>query len=833
MNLSEIKNLKILGLIGSGLRGSVHAARDAGGEWVAVKVFDGMMINRGLLSKALARLEHGGWPDGLVRVLRSDLDARPAYWVMPLMSDEHEKLEPMEWTVRSLQHRIDAYPGAGTWELIRSIASALAAMHAKRVAHGNLKPGNVFFDKSGNVQLADWGLVSLPGMSSFEFSDALLYQSPEQLLEPGGYLDEAGYRWDVFAFGVLAFRLMMGAFPRCNEVFSAVAPVMGETRKLGIEADIPEIARSLQLEPEIRWPREPKDELEKNARDWIGRCLMLNPEDRPASMIEVSNGLDAVDSKVAAESARQDLMQRCRHAERASRSLKLFLGLAATGMLVFAGLFQMSHDRLAKEQTDYLREKERMGQLEREMVATEKELEQQLKITTEMAVLGIRTSREVADQLFEWVVDAGHKNLPPLTEREQRIKMLESYYVDFLQKHARVKGLAEELSRVRLQLAEVTLAADDEENAETRLEDAVKKWEGEMNARTKLRVAKNRLSLALLKQRAGREDLSNYFTKAWAALDASAGPDADVDRIKQLRAILDYHEARWLAKNGQEDKAMEQLLRAARALNELVEGRPDAAVIRSELASCYISSAVLFEDRGKLGDARETRILAVKELETILNDDPGNVPIRLELAGCYAAVADTALTAGDVETAAKFAQDALKLLDEVLKEVPDSRTAIVRKAGLLGIQGVLLRDQGKQDEARNLFETGIGLLENVSEHPMRDYRLAILYWQKGRMLGFAGDAQAQIDLLAKADDALRILEEELHPEGPTAESLKRSRGYLLGDYALALEGAGEPERSREAYLKAAESWEKLLEKRTDNEEYADALEWVRERLKKE
>lgn len=832
MNLSEMENLKILGLIGSGERGSVYAARDASGELVAVKVFDGMMINRGVISKALSRLEHGGWPEDLVKIVRSDIDSRPAYWVMPLMSEEDDKTEPAEWKVRSLQHRIDAYPGNGTWELIRSIATALATMHAKRVAHGNLKPGNVFFDKLGNVQLADWALVSLPGMNSFEFSDALLYQSPEQLLEPSGYLDEAGYRWDVFAFGVLAFRLMMGVFPRCDEVFSAVAPAMGETRKLGIEADIPEIARSLQLEPEIKWPKEPKDELEKNCRDWIERCLRLNPEDRPASMVEVSNGLAEVDSKVETESTRQALMDRCRYAERSSRSLKLLLGLAATGMFVFAGLFQMTHERLAKEQIDYLKEKERMVALEEDLLAAKKQVEHELKVTAEMGVSGIKMSREVADQLFEWVVDAGHKNLPPLAGRKRRIEMLENYYVDFLQKHSRVKGLAEEMSRARLQLAEITLAADDEENAETRLDEAVKRWEGEMDARTQLRVAKNRLSLALLKQRAGRENLSDYFTKAWAAMDAAAAMEVDAERMKQLRAILDYHEASWLARSGQEDKAMEQLLRAVRSLNELVESRPDSAVIRSELASCYISSATLLEDRGKLGDARETRLLAVKELETIMKEDPKNVPIRLELAGCYAAIADSSLTAGDIETAAKYAQDALKLLDQVIKEVPDSQMALIRKAGLLGIQGVLLRDQGKADEARKLFESGIGILENLPEHPMRDYRLAILYWQKGRMLGFSGDRQGQIDLLAKADDALKLLQEQAKTEGPTVESLKRSRGYLFGDYALALEEADELERSKEIYQQAAEIWEKLLEKRPDNEEYTAALEWVKERSKK-
>ena len=130
-------------------------------------------------------------------------------------------------------------------------------MHERRVAHGNLKPGNVFFADDGEVLLSDWAHGQhARGVRQFDFTDAVLYQPPEQLRNPAGYLEEEGYRWDVFAFGVLAFRILTGRFPRCHETFDFVAPPAGETRREGIQADLGKIARNLESQPEVTWPDE-------------------------------------------------------------------------------------------------------------------------------------------------------------------------------------------------------------------------------------------------------------------------------------------------------------------------------------------------------------------------------------------------------------------------------------------------------------------------------------------------------------------------------------------------------------------------------------------------
>lgn len=845
MKLPEVNGLKVIGLIGAGESGKVYLARDQEGKKFAIKVLEGMAIHRALLAKALGRLQQGEWPEGVLRLETIDLDARPAFWVMPYLADDGGELIEGGRRLWSLQHRYGSCPKNETWNLIKEIANALAAMHGKRVAHGNLKPGNVFFDESGKVQLVDWVLGNIPGVNHFGFTDALLYQAPEQLLDPEGYYDEAAYRWDVFAFGVLSYRLLTGRFPRCEEIFSNVAPAVGEDCKLGVQADVSGIAESLADEPEIKWPEEASGELEERYRAWITQCLRLEATDRPLSMIEVAKGFSEVDAKFAEEEMRESLMDQRRRAMRSERRICFFAGMVAVASLVIVGFWQMTLGRLNSEQAGRLADKLQMqadikvaederllAEEKRELaLKAQREVEGEMQRQAESGMARLKAMSEIGDRLFEWGMEKGHRTLPALDDREVRLAQLEQFYKEFLENYAGNEELVDELAKARLQLAEISLAAGDASKAEERLETAIKGWQGrEVDAAMRLRLSRDTLLLALLKQRAGREGLEGDFQRARKALQAVPESEVNLDRLRQWMAILDFHEAKWLADHGEQGKALEQLLRATRALNELAEARPDSAVLRSELASCYLSSATILEGLGKLGDAREVRLLAATELEKLLKNDPDNAELMLDLAGCYGAMAEASLLSGDGATANKLSADALSLLDGVLKQYPESREANTRKGAQLGIQAGLLRDQGKSEQAMEAFEEGISLLERQPKHPMRDYRLALLQWQKGRMLGFSGKKKDELELLDQANDVLMDLQLQADEEGPRSEVLQRSRAYLLGDLAHALEMAEQDKRAENVYREVMGVWEALLKLRPKSEEYRAALEWSRERV---
>ena len=104
-----------------------------------------------------------------------------------------------------------ATPYSGRLAVARQVALGLEAVHAAGLVHGDIKPGNVFVETSGNVKLLDFATArrheSLIG-SLGPVAGTPAYAAPEAVR--GGGL---GPRADMFAFGVLCFELIAGANP--------------------------------------------------------------------------------------------------------------------------------------------------------------------------------------------------------------------------------------------------------------------------------------------------------------------------------------------------------------------------------------------------------------------------------------------------------------------------------------------------------------------------------------------------------------------------------------------------------------------------------------------
>lgn len=839
METPSVQGLKVLELVDYGGCGRVFRVEDEDGKAQALKVFDDLTICRPLLGEMTRRLGVGGWPEGVLPVLSAEFGKSPSFRVSPLAADA---AQDGSWVPRSLQHRLADHPGAESWKVVRSLARALAGMHLRHVSHGNLKPGNVLFDEDGEVLVTDWTLGNVPGVHLFHFTDALLYQPPEQLREPSGYLEEAGYRWDVFAFGVLAFRILTGNFPRCEETFSHVAPAPGVTRCEGLKADPEKIAKNLEARPEVEWPDEAEGALERGFREWIDRCLKIDPLERPATMMAVAAGFEAVEKDVAAEKERRLLIAQQQKADRRVSKSLFALGAAAAVAVVFAGLWQLAGSQLAAERAGRKADAlvmtaaaDQAGAAAADAQTRAVLAEQRLTYERELGLARLEASRLIGDRLFAWAMEKGHRLLPPLDGRELRLKRLERYFEDFLTRTAEIEDLADERARARLQLSEISLAAGDAAAATRRLAEALEAWSLlPMDADLKFRMATNSLLLALLRQSNSDPQSEAAFSAARKAFAEVSRADVDADRMDQLLAILDFHEAKLLASKGEDAKALEQLMRATQTLNRISDQRPDAVILRSELAACYLSSATILEGIGSLGDAREVRALASAELTRLLKEKPGDLEVRLDLAGCYGAMAEAALLSGDIAGAESVSGQALALLDEYLIKRPEDADALARKAAQLGLRAGIQRDRGLAAEAMKGFDEGIRMLEAIRasapDNALVSYRLALLWWQKGRMLGMGGQRDKEIALLGKAGDLLGKLEVATAASGPRPEQLQRSGAYLSGDLGHALQLAERKQQAAQAFSDAASLWESLLRFRPRSEEYSEGLNWVRQRL---
>lgn len=108
------------------------------------------------------------------------------------------------------------YSGAVSQEqllpLFKNILTSVEYIHSKRVAHSDIKPGNIFFDRYGRPKLADFGLSRLFQSSSPESdyrAGSLAFMSPE-MFNNNRYDPFAA---DIWALGVTLYIISTGLSP--------------------------------------------------------------------------------------------------------------------------------------------------------------------------------------------------------------------------------------------------------------------------------------------------------------------------------------------------------------------------------------------------------------------------------------------------------------------------------------------------------------------------------------------------------------------------------------------------------------------------------------------
>jgi DNA-binding NtrC family response regulator/tetratricopeptide (TPR) repeat protein len=161
-------------------------------------------------------------------------------------------------------------------EVARGCAWALAALHAAKILHLDLKPGNIIISRSGGRPrpvLIDFGLwrrgfAVFPGKT---VKGSLPYMAPEHFR--GGPL---GPQTDIYALGATLYRAATGAFPRAVPIDRKGAVSPGEW-----EAVVPSLLH--------RRPSVPPD-LDRV----ILKCLALDPAARFASARELLEALDRI-----------------------------------------------------------------------------------------------------------------------------------------------------------------------------------------------------------------------------------------------------------------------------------------------------------------------------------------------------------------------------------------------------------------------------------------------------------------------------------------------------------------------------------------------------------
>lgn len=213
-----IGNYQVMRLVGSGAFGDVYFGKNpAIDKTVAIKVLAPEMARNAEVvarfnaeARAVDRIQH----PNIVQVYDYGQLADGRYYIVMEFLNGQSLTELIEEKA--------PFPLREALEILRQIASGLEAAHRSNVVHRDLKPDNIVVlqddDGQVRVKILDFGIAK---MLDGNIDDAAktsagvilgtpLYMAPEQA---SGSSAEIGPATDIYALGVIAYRMISGQFP--------------------------------------------------------------------------------------------------------------------------------------------------------------------------------------------------------------------------------------------------------------------------------------------------------------------------------------------------------------------------------------------------------------------------------------------------------------------------------------------------------------------------------------------------------------------------------------------------------------------------------------------
>jgi hypothetical protein len=256
----RIGRYEIESLLGQGGMGAVYKARDPELDRpVAIKTVSPVLLageehRREYLerfrreARSAGRLSH----PNIVSVYDIGQDGDTIYFVMEYVPGV---------SLETILKENPVLPVAQAQAIAEQVAAGLEEAHRQGIVHRDVKPANVFIDERGRVKVGDFGIARMEGSELTQTGVGLGtpgYSAPELLR--GG---TASARSDVFALGVLAYRLFAGQRP--------------------FQGSLPETLAIDILETHPVPPRAVRGEVPQHVSDAILRAMAKAPEERTPS----------------------------------------------------------------------------------------------------------------------------------------------------------------------------------------------------------------------------------------------------------------------------------------------------------------------------------------------------------------------------------------------------------------------------------------------------------------------------------------------------------------------------------------------------------------------
>ena len=264
---------EIRAVLGHGGMGQVFDAQDVGlVRRVAIKAnFADIELQFSIRNeaRALAAIRH----PGVVGVYALGCHDGVDYMVMEHVSGV------------TLAHHLDRLgdrmPMLERLDVLVAIADGLAAIHRAGISHGDIKPENILLSASGRVVLMDLGLVR----AAYEPDRGIVAGTPDYMapeIFSGRQLGTERHLADVYAFGVLAYRVLAGTLPYhgADPLDVLISHADGAIPKLSDAVAVP-----------------------RRLSELVTTLMAKDPNDRPVSMDAVVWQLRAAKEEISREAA--------------------------------------------------------------------------------------------------------------------------------------------------------------------------------------------------------------------------------------------------------------------------------------------------------------------------------------------------------------------------------------------------------------------------------------------------------------------------------------------------------------------------------------------------
>jgi len=277
---TSVPGYRLERLLGKGAFGEVWLALNENTNLkVAIKFYARQGgLDLSLLMREVDKLRLLATDRYVVQLLEVGWKADPPFYVM-----EHFEQGSLEDRLRNGPLTV-----AEAVVLFREMVEGMSHAHDKGILHCDLKPANILLDQDHKPRLADFGQARLTE-EHVQSLGTLFYMPPEQTLPQA----EPDVRWDVYALGVILYRMLTGQLPHHSKE-SAAYVQEGDDRERRLRRYRRAIRKSRSPLAHRKIPG-----VDSALKNIIDRCLAVNPDKRFPNVRSILNALDQRALKMA------------------------------------------------------------------------------------------------------------------------------------------------------------------------------------------------------------------------------------------------------------------------------------------------------------------------------------------------------------------------------------------------------------------------------------------------------------------------------------------------------------------------------------------------------